>query len=355
MASRSNGAIGALAYLAAAGTILAAGNAAAQDLTLTKAEHTPFTCDATITVADLAKYTLPKPTKPYKIHLSVPSFANPYILAVIYGAERAAKESGVTLSIGAGKGFMDPASQITQLENALSRKPDAVLINPADPAGLATSIDDAIDAGTPVIDVGTLSASEHSDKLVQDDYTQGQRAADALTKLLPAGGEGIVMGGPANASWARRRIAGFLDAVASHPSIRVSAVVNTDIDPQQGLTKFTNAAQAHPKLDWIYTTGSFLLEPQSVPAEYKHALYVGGGFTNVTQEALQNGTAAAILPDFPISIGYIGVGLAIQKLNGTKIPQRDCAPVDVMVKADLRDPVWAQSSMVPPDWVAPTK
>ena len=346
-----------IATAASLAALVAAGPKAvvAQSLNLTKAEHTPFACDASMTVADLANYKLPKPKRPYALHVSVPSFANPYIAAVIYGAERAAKEAGVKLSVGAGKGFMDPASQITQLENALARKPDAILINPADPAGLANSIDDAMEAGVPVVDIGTLSTSEHSIKLVQDDYTQGQRAAEALAKLLPKGGSGIVMGGPANASWARRRVAGFLDAVAKNPAIKIEAIVNTDIDPQQGLTKFANAAQAHSKVDWIYAAGSFLLEPQSVPAEYHDTVYIGGSLTNVSEEGLQTGRAAAVLPDFPISIGYIGVGLAIEKLNGVSVPSHNCAPVDVMTKKDLTDSVWVQSSIVPKDWAAPTK
>lgn len=332
---------------------LVAGTAVAQDLVLTEAEHTPFTCDASIGVGDLAGFKPPAPAKPYTIAVSVPSFANPYIQALVYGAEKAAKEAGVTLNVGAGKGFMDPAAQITQLENALSRNPDAVLINPADPAGLAATIDDAVAAGVPVIDIGTLSEAETSIKLIQDDYTQGKQAAQYLAKLLPDGGEGIVMGGPANASWARRRVAGFLDGVKETPNIKINAIVNTDIDPQAGLTKFSNAAQANPKIDWIYATGSFLLAPQSIPNEYRNAVYIAGGLTSVTTEALNDGSAKAILPDFPISVGYIGVALAIKKLNGEEVPMRNCAPVDAMTKEQLSDPVWADSSILPTDWVAP--
>ena len=52
--------------------------------------------------------------------------------------------------------------------------------------------------------------------------------ADAVAKLLPQGGQGILMGGPPNASWARRRVAGFLDGIKEHPNIKVIAVVSSD-------------------------------------------------------------------------------------------------------------------------------
>ena len=325
------------------------------DLNLTKAEHTPLKCDWAMSVDEAGAYKAPKANKPYRIELSVPSMANPYIVALVYGAQQAAKDAGVTLSIDAGKGFMDPASQITQLENALTRRPNAVLINPADPDGLIGTIDDAIDEGVPVIDVGNLTNSTKSDKLVQDDYQQGVVAADTLGKMVAEGGDGIVMGGPANSQFARRRTAGFLDEIRKYPKLTVSALTNQDIKPEEGLVKFTNAAQAHPKVDWIYAVGSFLLPPPSIPAEYRKATYVAGSLTNVTEDALKEGAMGAVLPDFPITVGYAGVALAVQKLNTGPIPHVTCAPVDAMTKADMAKPVWDQTSVVPAGYTAPVK
>ena len=332
---------------------LVSGTTMAQDLVFTEAERTPLACDRQLSVGELSKWKVPKANKPFKIAISVPSFANPYIQALIYGAELAAKEAGVTITVGAGRGWMDPASQITQFENAMTRGPDAFLINPADPAGMALTIEDAVANGVPVVEVGTLSLATTSLKVVQDDYSQGVAAAEALGGLMPNGGTGILMGGPANASWSRGRVAGFLDAVARDDSITVSKVVSTDIDPQQGLTSFSNAAQANPQVDWIYAVGSFLLAPQSIPDEYVGATYLGGTLTSVTLEALQDGGADGILPDFPISVGYVGLSLAIAELNGEKNVQTNCIPNEIMGVADLADSVWINSSILPDDWQVP--
>jgi ribose transport system substrate-binding protein len=338
---------------ASAATILAAwmNTAHAQGLTLTEAEKTPAKCDTTYKITDLAGFKAPKAKKPYKIEFSVPMFI-PYLQAVIYGAQQAAKEAGVTLTTDAGKGFMDPASQITQVENALTHKPDALLINPSDPEGMAPTIDETIANGTPVFDVGTLSASVKSAKVVQDDYTQGLIAAEAVAKLLPQGGQGILMAGPPNASWARRRVAGFLDGIKKTPNIKLNAVVSSDNDAADGLTKFSNAAQANPKIDFIYVTGSFVLQPQSIPAEYHKAVYIAGSLTNTTLDALKDGSAGAMLPDFPISVGYIGLSLAVHKLNGDAVAQYNCAPVAAMYKSDVNNPLWIESSIMPADAAA---
>jgi ribose transport system substrate-binding protein len=323
----------------------------AQGLNLTAAEKTPAKCDVTYKVSDLAGVKAPKAKKPYHIEFSVPMFI-PYLQAVIYGAQLAAKDSGVTLTTDAGKGFMDPAAQITQLENALTHKPDAVLINPSDPDGMTPTIDEVIDNGTPVFDVGTLSKSTKSAKVVQDDYGQGLIAAEAVAKLLPHGGQGILMGGPPNASWARRRVAGFLDGIQKFPNLKLVAVVSSDNDAADGITKFSNAAEANPKFDFIYVTGSFVLQPQSIPAEYHKAVYVAGSLTPVTLEALKDGSAASILPDFPISVGYIGLSLMVKKLNGETVPQYNCAPIGAMFKADATNPTWLESSIMPADAVS---
>jgi ABC-type sugar transport system substrate-binding protein len=341
-----------LAGLSLAAACAASGPALAQGLVFSQAEKTPAKCDTTFKVSDLAGYKAPKAKKPYKIEFSVPMFI-PYIQSLIYGAQQAAKDAGVTLTVDAGQGFMNAAAQITQVENALSHKPDALLINPSDAEGMAPTIDDAVDSGRVVFDVGTLSTSQKSSKLVQDDFSQGLMGAEAVAKLLPNGGQGVLMGGPANASWARRRVAGFLEGLKKHPNLKLNAVVSSDNDASDGVTKFSDAAQANPKIDFIYTTSSFVLQPQSVPAEYRKALYVAGGLSTVTLEALKDGSAAAILPDFPISVGYIGVSLAVHKLNGDTVAMHNCAPVAAMYKDDVNNPVWIKSSIVPSDWKAP--
>ena len=178
----------------------------------------------------------------------------------------------------------------------------------------------------------------------------GKMGAEAMLKYLPEGGKGIIIAGPANASWSRRRVAGFTSVANEHPELEILATSSTDIDPQAALTKFMNVAQANPDFDWIYGTGSFLLAPQSVPAEYSDALYVGGGLDNVTIEALKGDMMKAVLPDFPIGVGYAGVRITLDMLEGKDVPQRNCAPVAAVTLEDLSNPMWMDGSVLPDDF-----
>ena len=310
-------------------------------------------CDRKIPVQDLVG--APKASKPYKIEMSVSTLANPYITALLYGASLAATDSGVKLSIDSGAGVMDAAAQIRQIENAMSRHPDALLVQSADPDALAHAVDDIIDGGTPVVETGALTSSTKSLKVAQDDYEVGVSAAKTLQKLLPNGGEGIVQGGPANALWARRQVAGFLDTVKNIPAIKVNAVTNEDLVPAVGLQKFTDAAQVHPKVDWINVTNYVALSPYSIPPEFKSAIYITGSFDSVTKKAIKEGIAKAAMPYFPSMVGYFGVATAVEKLNGGAAGRVTCIPTAAITSDVVDDPMWQRTNYPPDGWQPPTR
>ncbi len=193
--------------------------------------------------------------------------------AEVSGAKLAAEKAGVDVSVVAAQGFSTAPEQITQAENALTRGTDAIVLNPVDVNASAPIIDMAKRKGVPTIVVGTLVDTEDAAQVVQDDYMQGQAAADALAARLPDGGKGIVMAGPANATWSVGRTQGFLDRVGEkYPAITVTAVANSNVDPGEGLSKFTNAASSNPTVDW------------------KHAWETYGTCTNMTQVQYFNTT-----------------------------------------------------------------
>jgi ribose transport system substrate-binding protein len=339
--------------IAASASVLALGmqGANAQTFELTDQDKTPAKCGAEFKTSDMLDYKAPKAKRPYHIEFSVPMWI-PYLQDMLYGMQMAAKDAGVTVTVDAGKGFQDPAAQISQVENALTHKPDALLINPSDSEGMAPTIDDIVDGGTPVFDVGSLSTSQKSIKIVQDDFRTGQAGAEAVAKILPQGGQGIVMAGPPNATWAHQRLAGFLDGLKQHPNIKVIDIVASDNSASDGLTKFSNVAEANPKFDFIFVSEFFVLQPQSVPAEYHKAHYVAGGLTSVTLPALKDGFASALLLDYGVSTGYVALAVAVHKLNGDPVAQYNCLPTGAIFKSDLSNPFWLQTNMTPDDIAA---
>lgn len=333
-----------------------AGIAMAQQTNNTMSEesaHTPQHCDLDMSLEDMIEFKAPKAKEPYNITYAMVSQAGYFYQATAFGALQAAEEAGVNLTLNSGQGFATAAQQITNVRNALSRDIDGLVLNPTDVNASVAAVEAAVEKGVPVVTMGTLVNTDLATRIVQDDYLQGVVAADRLASLLPDGGTGIVMGGPAIASWAFRRVAGFKDGLKKYPNLTIAEITNQNVDPAEGLVKFNNAARKHKNLDFIYSVYYLMLPPSTVPARYSDAVYIAGGYDPLTVDALEEGTASAILPDFATAAGYLGVAYMVAKLNGDELPSITCMPNVVVTSAEENIPGQEQQSLYPAGWKIP--
>jgi ribose transport system substrate-binding protein len=334
------------------GGLSAAARADENSATSAAALHSPQHCDLSLTLEQMIKIRPPKAAKRYKISYAMISLAGYFYQGTAYGAVKAAEEAGVDLDLNASQGFATQAQQVTNVKNEISRGIDGLLINAVDVNGVVGVVDDTVAQGISVVSIGTLVNTAKADRIVQDDYTQGIAAAEFVASKLPNGGEGIVMGGPANATWALRRVAGFEDGLKKFANVKISAITRENVDPAEGLARFTNSTQAHSKVDWIYATYNLNLPPNSVPTKYANVLYVAGGVDPLMVDALKAGTAAAALPDYAITEGYVGLTNLVRKLNGEKLPSITCLPNGIVTKDGLSSQDMMSQNQFPAGWKA---
>src|SRR5690606_27438535 len=168
-------------------------------------------------------------------------------------------------------GYASPDLQLKQVEYAMLRGTDATVMAPSDIQGSVPVAEAAVSAGLPVVNVSSVVASDDVHMEKQDDYTFGQRAADRAGEVLGGeGGSGIIIAGPANATWSQRRTEGFQDRFKDmYPNIKIAASPTQLVDPAEGLRSFEDAVQATPDLDWIFAVHYFILQPASLPDEYR--------------------------------------------------------------------------------------
>jgi ribose transport system substrate-binding protein len=327
-------AVVALAALVAAGVSTA--NVEGPALDINAYIHKPLNCTQNTSVSKMLAYKVPKAKKHYDITLMEVSLAAYYYQGIAYGAEKAAKEAGVTLHITAGQGYTTPTLQLQQAENVLQRKTDAIVLAPVDIQGSVPVVQAAKKAKVPVVNISTEVVDPYVYTVMQDDYLMGKAGADEIHRLVPKGGEGIIMGGPANATWSRKRVAGFEDQVkAKYPNLKVVDAPTSLVDPAEGLKKFQNSTQAHPNIKWIYSVFYYVLLPESLPSEYKKLPLSTTSYEPSSIKSLQTGTLKSTLPVLPIWMGYYGVGTAIQKLNGQQPTRINCLPFPPLRKGTI--------------------
>ncbi len=305
-------------------------------------------CDASPTAEELTTYELPTASEAYDITLLQVSLAGYYYQAIDYGAHSAGDEAGVVVNTLAAEGYASPDLQLSQIEDAIERGTDAIIIAPSDIQGSIPAVQLAIDAGLPVVNISTEVAHPDVYMVMQDDYILGQMMADRLAEVLPDGGDGIFIAGPANATWSRKRAIGFADRIEeAYSNISIVAAPTQLVDPAEGLASFEDAVQANPEIDWIASVHYFILLPSALPAEYAGQVpYLSFGYEPDSIAALDAGQLESVFGIEPVSMGRMGVGAAITLLEGDAFPAVTCLPAPAFTADSAGDPV-AVNELIP--------
>ena len=112
--------------------------------------------------------------------------------------------------------------------------------------------------------------------------------AEAVAKLLPQGGQGILMAGPP-----KSKLGAPPDFSKASRSTRISKCSRWSAPttmPPTASPSSRNAAQANPKFDFVLT--SRCNSAIDFSGKYSKAIYVAGSLQPVTLEALKDGGAA---------------------------------------------------------------
>jgi ABC-type sugar transport system substrate-binding protein len=299
-------------------------------------------CDVSPTAEELVDYQLSEPNEAYDITLLQVSLAGYYYQAIDFGAHSAGEEAGVEVTTLAAEGYASPDLQLSQVEDAIAGGTDAIVMAPSDIQGSVPAVELAVDADIPVVNISTEVAQGDVYMVMQDDYVLGQMMADRLAEVVgDEGGQGVIIAGPANATWSRKRTIGFSDQVAAeYPNIEIVAAPTQLVDPAEGLASFEDAVQAFPEIDWIASVHYFILQPSAIPAEYQGAIpYVSFGYEPDSIAALEGGTLDSVFAIEPVSMGRVGIGTAISLLNGDEQPQVNCLPAPLFTVEEIGTPV----------------
>lgn len=310
-------------------------------------------CNSAPTPQALLGYHPPKAKKRYTVTLMEVTLAGYYYQTIAYGAQLAAKQAGVNYNlVSSGQGYASPGVQVQQAANVLQKGTNAIVLAPSDIEGSVPVVNMAKAKHIPVINISTEVDSPSVYTVMQDDYIMGKFGADEVHRLLPKGGQGIIIAGPANATWSRKRALGFQDeAKQKYPNLQVVAAPTQNVDPSLGLKSFDNAIMAHPNIKWIYTVFDFLLQPESLPPQYRNVVFVTDGFDPTSEKSLANRRISSIAGITPYWMGYLGVGEAVSVLNGAAPPKVLCVPIPIITRRNMHGAV-ANHELSPPGWKA---
>ncbi len=152
----------------------------------------------------------------------------------------------------------DADSQAQQIEQAIARKPDALVVLPQDGAALTPVAQKAERAGIPVINIDRLFTKPDAATatILGDNYQIGVLAAGYISEQLKCKGNVVEIQGLAGISVTTDRTKGFKDELKKRcpdGGVKIVASQPGDFNPDTGLKVMENILQSEKSIDAVYT------------------------------------------------------------------------------------------------------
>ena len=142
------------------------------------------------------------------------------------GVEKVAKANGATVLWNSA--HMDVNNQISQIQQFINQKVDAIEIAAVNSATLGPQVAAAKQAGIPVVITNlTVSPSTQADAVSYvgpDDVAAGKNEATTLINAIGGKGGVVVLQGPLGQSGEIDRTKGIKQALAEHPDVKLLAI-----------------------------------------------------------------------------------------------------------------------------------
>lgn len=251
------------------------------------------------------------------------NLGNPYFDTSTAGAKAAAEEFGATLE-EVGPQDASPDAQVQYINTAAQQGVDALVISANDPTAICDALNQARDAGTPVITFDSDTEPQCRDLFVNQATAQGiaEVEIDLIAEQIGGSGEIAILSATANATNQNAWIAMMKDYLAQkYPDIELVDVVYGNDDDQTSFDKTAALLQSHPQLKGIVsptTVGIAAAARYLSDSEYKGKVALTGlGTPNQLREYVKNGTVEAFALWNPEDLGYLGVFAAKAIAEGT--------------------------------------
>lgn len=262
----------------------------------------------------------PTPTQ-HSVALVAKSTQTEFWLSVFAGAEAAATEYNLSLSIIGPDTEEDYEAQNQMVADAVKAGAEALVFSAIDYENNAAAIDAAAQAGLKIVAIDSnVDSSAVSTYIGTDNYAAGQMAAQAaLDRVSGALKVGIINYDISSAN-GQERERGAVDIFTQSGRAEIVSVINTLAEAGHAQTDTAALLNRYPQINVLLAFN----EPTSVGAAHavealglSSEVFLVGFDSNVaTVDGLQEGSVDALVVQNPYAMGYLGVESAYNLLSG---------------------------------------
>lgn len=271
------------------------------------------------------------------------SLSHQFWLTVKAGADAAGEEFGVsTIWQGTSK-ETEVVQQINLVQDMINRKVDAIVLAACDENALVPAIEQAMNAGIPVV---TIDSGVQSDKplsfVATDNIAGAKAAAEVLAKLIGEEGPvGLIPFVP-GAATSELREQGFKAGVQLFPKVQLVSTLYCMSDVAKGMDVTQDMLTSHPDLKGIFAANEAgaIGAAQAIKAAGKAGAVKLVAFDASEEElaSLKEGVIQALIVQNPFKMGYLGVKAAIDAIHGQPVEKRIDTGVTVVTMENINTP-----------------
>jgi TMAO reductase system protein TorT len=279
--------------------------------------------------------------KKITIGLSWPALTHSFWIPIYYGVTDEAKKLGVELVLLDAGGFDRLDRQISQMENLIQRKVDAILIGATSAEGVVPVVEEAVRRGIAVIGLGSQPKTDKVlTRILADDYGMGRLQAEALGKTLAGKGKVAMMSGPPGLNWTLDRAKGFREMLAKQfPGMQIAAEQWTPVSRPQAMSLMEDWIQRFTDLAGLYTANDDLaagaMEAIKAAGKAGKIKVTSANPTSIGMEYLKQGYIVGQAIQQTVLQGRLAVRTAVDHLNGKSVEKQIVTPVLLLTPENL--------------------
>ncbi|SHF83448.1 ribose-binding protein [Modicisalibacter ilicicola DSM 19980] len=267
-----------------------------------------------------------------RIALVVSTLNNPFFVTLQEGAQQKAEELGHELIVlDSGN---DAARELSNVEDALSRDIDLLMMNPTDSDAAVSGVRSANARDVPVITLDrSANGGNVASHIASDNVAGGKLAGEFVVEQLGGEGKVVQLEGVPGASATRDRGEGFTTAIDNAEGVELVASQPANFNRTEGLNVMENLLQAHPEIDAVFAQNDEMAlgAQRALAASGKEDMVlVGFDGTDAGIQAVENGQMAATVAQQPARIGELGVVTADKLLKGESVEDNIPVPLKLI-------------------------
>lgn len=306
----------------------------------------------------------PKKTSGFVIGLSNFSLGNSWRVQMVEEAKYAASQKKDLLKeliVTEADGSVE--KQISDIEDLISKKVDAVLITAANPKALVPVVEKAMKAGVVVVDFDNLVYTDNiTAHVIVDQKEFGRVQGDWLVKALNGKGNIIAFNGIKGTAISAERFEGAKSVFDKYPNVKIIQEVYADWDYAKAKRAMESLLAAYPTIDGVWSQGGAMSEavieaymekgmnPPPVTGED------GNGFLKIWKQIKDSGKYPgfdSIATSMPTWCSAKALEVALDALTGKPVQKKTIIPIPTItaatlekyVKPDLPNSYWCNSQL----------